>query len=171
MFQELGQERSLIIATDGSFTPDTMRAGWGFAAFLDGIPVAEMSGACTLYTSSTRMELEAVKQALGWLTQESPDVATVAFATDSMAVLQRIQSGWLPDGWREVAPYLQDKSPTFVYVPDHVDVKYNEKADKLAAAAEPTDQLLLFSQDIVLLCQQTVRQGISEALLHSDEGD
>ena len=70
-----------------------------------------------------------------------------------------------------MAPYLQDKSPTFVYVPGHAGVKYNEKADKLAAAAEPTDQLLLFSQDTVLLCQQTVRQGISEALLHSDQGD
>ena len=58
-----------------------------------------------------------------------------------------------------------------MYGTGHASVKYNEKADKLAPAAEPTDQPLLFSQDIALLCQQTVRQGISEALLHSDEGD
>ena len=64
-----------------------------------------------------------------------------------------IQSDWLPDGWREVAPYLQDKSPTFVYVPGHAGVKYNEKADKL----EATDQLLFFSQDVAPLCHQTAR--------------
>ena len=58
-----------------------------------------------------------------------------------------------------------------MYVPCHAGVKYNEKADELAAAAEPTDQLLLFSQDIALLSQHTVRQDISEALVHSDEGD
>ena len=125
MFQELGQEGILIIATDGSFTPGSMRAGWGFAAFLDGKLIAERCGATTLYTSSTRMELEAVKQALGWLAQESPDVRVVVFATDSMAILQKIKNGWLPGGWREVEPYLNDKSPTFTYVPGHAGVQFN----------------------------------------------
>ena len=117
------------------------------------------------------MELEAVRQALGWLVQESPDVRKVVFATDSMAVLQKIKKGWLPDGWREAEPYLSDKSPTFTYVPGHAGIKYNEKADELAAASEPTDELSLFPQDIVLLSQHSARQGISESLRHSDEGD
>ena len=171
LFEELGQEGILIIATDGSFTPGSMRAGWGFAAFLDGVLIAEKSGASTLYTSSTRMELEAVRQALGWLVQESLDVKIIVFATDSMAVLQKIKKGWLPDGWREAELYLSDKSPTFTYVPGHAGVKYNEKADQLAAAAEPTDKLSLFPQDIILLCQYSARQGINESLRHSDEGD
>ena len=61
LFEEIGQEGILIIATDGSFTPGSMRAGWGFASFLDGVLIAEKSGASTLYTSSTRMELFSLK--------------------------------------------------------------------------------------------------------------
>ena len=131
MFQELGQEGILIIATDGSFTPGSMRAGWGFAAFLDGKLIAERCGATTLYTSSTRMELEAVKQALGWLAQESPDVRVVVFATDSMAILQKIKNGWLPDGWREVEPYLNDKSPTFTYFDIYIAITSKPVCNKI----------------------------------------
>ncbi|XP_076371662.1 uncharacterized protein LOC143257184 [Tachypleus tridentatus] len=112
MFQEFGQKGNLIIATDGSFTPRIMKADWVFAAFLDRTLITEKSGVCTLCTNSTRMKFEAVKQALGWLVRENPDVTTVVFATDSM--VRRIQSGWLPDGRREAAPYLHNKSPTFV---------------------------------------------------------
>lgn len=47
------------------------------------------------------MEFEAVKQALGWLIQESLDVTTVVFATDSMAVCREARvAGYLMDGER-----------------------------------------------------------------------
>ncbi|XP_076372832.1 uncharacterized protein LOC143257676 [Tachypleus tridentatus] len=64
-----------------------------------------------------------------------------------MAMLQRIQSGWVRDGWREAAPHLHDKPPTFVYVPGHAGVKYNDKADQVAAAAEPMDQIYIKGLD------------------------
>ena len=56
-------------------------------------------------------------------------------------------------------------------MPGHAGVKFNEKADQLAATAVPTDQLPLLCQDIALLCQYTTRQTISESLCHSEEGD
>ena len=70
--------------------------------------------------------------------------------------------------WHHHDHNLQDKSPTFIYVPGHAGVKNNGKTDDLAAAAnQQTSFILLFSQYIALLCQQ----GISEALLNSKEGD
>ena len=41
MFRELGGDAALIIATDGSFCAETCRAGWGFAAYKEGIKIAE----------------------------------------------------------------------------------------------------------------------------------
>ena len=52
--------------------------------------MVENSGAYTAVTSSTRMEYEAIYQALGWL-EKNPHVAsTVLIASDSMAVLTKI---------------------------------------------------------------------------------
>ena len=61
--------------------------------------ITQGSGAHNTYTSSTRMELEAIRRALQSLCGLNDYLKSVIFATDSMAVLTRIQSGCLPDSW------------------------------------------------------------------------
>ena len=99
LLQELGSQHGLVIATDGSFTPDSGRAGWGFAVYNRGEKVAERCGAHNIVTSSTRVEVKAVRQALSWLITHEPEAESVIVTTDSQALLSRIKSGWLPDGW------------------------------------------------------------------------
>ncbi len=56
-------------------------------------------GSHIVHTSSTRMELEAVRQALLWLKDTSPNCRSMIIATDSLAVLTSPRNGWLPGGW------------------------------------------------------------------------
>ena len=170
LLQEIGSGSCLVIATDGSFTPDTIRAGWGLAAYLDGRMVMEMAGACNAYVSSTRMEMEALRQALLWLSRDRPEAGKVVFGTDSMAVLQRIQCGWLPDGWSEASDYLCDKLPSFVYLPGHAGVRYNERADELAGRAEPDNSMRLYHQDVSLMCERDSLLRLKRQVLEYDEG-
>ncbi len=52
-----------------------------------------------MYTSSTRMELEATKQDLLLLKETSPKCDSIIIATDSMAVLTRIRNNWPHDSY------------------------------------------------------------------------
>ena len=86
-----------LVATDGSYDSTTNRAGWGFAIYENGQVTQQGAGAHQVYTSSTRMELEAIRRALP-AAQGINSPATLIFATDSMAILNRIRSGQLPQG-------------------------------------------------------------------------
>ena len=103
MFRELGGDDAIIVATDGSFTADNNRSGWGYAVYHEGRVLTEEAGSHHIYASSTRMEFEAIKRALMWLTETDIPLSTVVFATDSTAVLSRIRGGDLPDGWAKLA--------------------------------------------------------------------
>ena len=167
MFTELGTEDTLLIATDGSFCTDKERAGWGFAVFYKAEKIAEEYGAHTLYTSSTRMEVEAVHRALSWLASEHPDAESVIIATDSMALLSKVQAGWVPDGW--VSPSIVPAMGRIIwtYVPGHAGVSVNEEADHLASAATEVSPLKLYDVDIALLgmhqTQMTIHHQLSES--------
>ncbi len=94
-----------------------------------------------LYTSSTRMELEALNQAITWLQANTPTAKHIILASDSQAVLRRLEEGWYPDSWLSAATYFQYKHVSFVYVPGHAGVRVNEEADRLAALAKPNDRI------------------------------
>jgi ribonuclease HI len=171
MFNELGGEDALIIATDGSFCPKSSRAGWGFTAYKDHIKVAEGKGAHKLYTSSTRMEVEAANRALEWLASYNPGTCTVIIATDSIAMLSRMLNGWLPTAWRD-----PDKIPTmdhviWTYVPGHAGVSVNEEADHLAAQETNCTPLELFHSDVKLWSEQQAKQRVIDDNLGTYEGD
>ncbi len=59
----------------------------------------DVSGSHIVHTSSTRMELEAIKKALLWLKETPPNCSSIIIAMDSIVVLTRIRNGWLLDGW------------------------------------------------------------------------
>ena len=128
---------SILVATDGSFDLATNRAGWGFAIF-------------SVFTSSTRMELEAVRNALKAV-KDMKAPPTIIVATDSMAILCQIQSGCLPGDWF----VLRDAHPTikviWVFVLGHSGVTCNETIDMLASSCSNFTPLDLFPSDLKLM--------------------
>ena len=139
---------SILVATDGSFDPATNRAGWGFAIFSNGELIQQGAGAHQVFTSSTRMELEAIRNALEAV-KDMKAPPTIIVATDSMAILCKIQSGFLPGEWFD----LRDAHPTIkvicVFVPGHSGVTCNETADTLASTCfTPLD---LFPSDLKVM--------------------
>ncbi len=64
IIREIAGYASVITVTDGSYDPANNTAGWGFVAYQDDVKLAEALGSHIVYTSSTRMELEAIRQAL-----------------------------------------------------------------------------------------------------------
>ena len=170
MFREIGGDQAMLVATDGSFDPAKNRAGWGFAAYLNGEKIMEQCGAHNIYTSSTRMEVEAVNRALQWLAREHPDDGPVIVATDSMALLSKIQSGWIPVGWIHPSEAPIMGKITWVYVPGHSGVLVNEEADRLAATACEYTPLGLYHSDIKLLGRYKAQESVSNLLVDSSEG-
>ena len=170
MFREIGGDQAMLVATDGSFDPAKNRAGWGFAAYLNGEKIMEQCGAHNIYTSSTRMEVEAVNRALQWLAREHPDDGPVIVATDSMALLSKIQSGWIPVGWIHPSEAPIMGKITWVYVPGHSGVLVNEEADRLAATACEYTPLGLYHSDIKLLGRNKAQESVSNLLVDSSEG-
>jgi len=80
---------SILLATDSSFDPATNRAGWGFAIFSDGGLIQQAAGAHQVFTSSTRIQLEAIRNALKAVKDmKAPPMIIVAM--DSMAILCKI---------------------------------------------------------------------------------
>ena len=137
---------SHLVATDGSFDPDTNRAGWGFASFNNG-ELIQQARAHThkMFTSSTRMELKAVRNAVK-VVKDMKAPPTIIVALDSIAIPCKIQSGLLPGEWFE----LRDAHPTikviWVFVSRHRGVTCNETTDMLASSCSnftPLDLSLL----------------------------
>jgi len=138
---------SILVATDDSFDPATNRAGWGFAIFSNGELIQQGAGAQQVFTSSTRMELEAVRNALKAV-KDMIAPPTIIVATDSMAILCKIQSGYLPGEWF----VLRDDHPTteviWVFVSGHSGVTCNETADMLASSCSNFTPLNLFPSEL-----------------------
>ena len=170
MLLEIGDEDSLVIATDGSFIGDSNRAGWSFAVYQNGRKIAEDCGSHILYTSSTRMEVEAVNRALKWLSLHHPNHSSVIIATDSMALLTRIRSGWVPADWLQPGDFPVMGRITWTYVPGHAGVAINEEADRLAAASTEPSPLTLYHSDIDLLGKHLGQTTAKELLSNSSEG-
>ena len=167
---EVGGDRHLLVATDGSCDNDNYRAGWGYAMFDGTTAIRQDAGAHIAYCSSTRMELETIRRALGSLASDPEAWSKVIFATDSMAVLSRIQAGHLPDGWlafREAHPACK---VTWMYVPGHAGVKCNEVADHLASSCHETTVLELYPADVKLQGTEAWKQELSVAVLQHEEG-
>ena len=57
---DICQRDSLLVVTDSSFDSATQLAGWGFIVYSKGAVIVQGAGAHKVYTSSTRMELEAI---------------------------------------------------------------------------------------------------------------
>ena len=80
------------IYMDGSVTKD--RSGWRFTVKQGGRTVHEDSGSYRVTTSSLTMEVEAVTHVIQWLaSQRDAQITNAIILTDSMNLLQKVESG------------------------------------------------------------------------------
>ena len=171
LFWELGGDAATIIATDGSFNPDTNRAGWGYLIQSEGNAVSKGSGCHTIYTSSTRMEFEAIQQALLCLAALDKPMETAIFATDSMAVLCRIRAGNLPYNWHMFRQQHPVCRVFWVHVPGHAGVTINEEADRLAGLSDSPTPLELYPPDLKLMAAYSAKEDTCQKLKQYWEGE
>ena len=132
----------IVIYTDGSVTRDW--SGWGFTVKQDGGTVHEDSGAHRVTTSSLTMEAEAVTHAIQWLaSQRDAQITHAIILTDSMNLLQKVESGMGCPDWHTAMHSLLLQRLLWSYCPGHAGVSGNERADRLASTAEITSGLQL----------------------------
>ena len=93
-----------VIYTDGSVTRD--RSGWGFTVKQGGKTVH--SGPHRVMTSSLTMVVEAVTHAIQLLaSQHDAQITHVVILTDSMNLLQKVESGMGCPDWHTAMHSLQ----------------------------------------------------------------
>ena len=138
----------IVIYTDGSVTRD--RSGWGFTVKQDGRTVHEDSGAHRVTTSSLTMEVEAVTHAIQWLaSQRDARITHAIILTDSMNLLQKVESGMGCPDWHTAMHSLRLQRLLWIYCPGHAGVSGNERADGLASTADITSGLQLGRAEVL----------------------
>ena len=122
------KQHDIVIYTDGSVTRD--RSGWGFTVKQGGRTVHEDSGAHRVTTSILTMEAEAVTHAIQWLASQSDAQITHAvILTDSMNLLQKVESGMGCTDWHTAMHSLRLQRLLWICCPGHAGVSGNERTD------------------------------------------
>ena len=138
----------IVIYTDGSVTRD--RSGWGFTVKQGGRTVHEDTGSHRVMTSSLTMEVDAVAHAIQWLApQRDAQITYAIIHTDSMNLLQKVESGMGCPDWHTTMHSLQLQRLLWIYCPGHVGVSGNERADRLASTADITSGLQLGRAEVL----------------------
>ena len=126
------------------------QSGWGFTVKQDGRTVHEDSGAHRVTTSSLTMEVEAVTQAIQWLaSQHDAQITHAIILTDSMNLLQKVESGMGCPDWHTAMHCLRLQRLLWIYCPGHAGVSGNERADRLASTADITSGLQLGRAEVL----------------------
>jgi ribonuclease HI len=157
--------------TDGGCRPNPGPGGWGVVMVTRGEELRELSGGDP-DTTNNRMEIIAAVEGLRAL--EGP--RQVQLYTDSRYLRQGILE-WLPQwrasGWRtsakkavknqdlwlELEAELERHEVTWHWVKGHAGNRYNERADRLAAAAIPRPSLPVIDPDAVHLFTSAAFSG------------
>jgi ribonuclease HI len=143
----------VTIYTDGGCRPNPGPGGWGAVLLFPGTDPKELSGGKKEATNN-RMEMVAAIEALGSL--EGPHL--VELYTDSTYLKKGItewlpkwqKSGWKTAGkkavknrdlWEELAKVLEIHEVSWHWTKGHAGDRWNELADRLAAAAIPRPPL------------------------------
>ena len=114
------------------------------------IALTESSGAHRVTTSSLTMEVEAVTHAIQWLaSQRDARITHVVILTDSMNLLQKVESGMGCPDWHTAMHSLRLQRLLWIYCPGHAGVSGNERADRLASTADITSGLQLGRAEVL----------------------
>ena len=131
---------AIDVWTDGSCDPNPGRGGWASVLIFDGI-VKELFGSVD-NTTSNLMELQAIFEGLAFIKRP----CAVTIYTDSNLCI-----GWLAQGWKRKTEHTRvladaidgvvlerGHDVSFLKVPAHSGVSWNERADSLANTAAYT---------------------------------
>ena len=142
----------LEVYTDGSLKKigaKTTFGGWAFVVLRDDQIVYEASGS-EHNTTNQRMELEAVRQALKYVSTIRRPCERVIIYSDSAYIINCYdqdwyvnwqRNGWVnankkevanQDLWAEIIPYFDNFWYFFKKVKGHANVTWNERCDQLA---------------------------------------
>lgn len=143
---------NLEIYTDGScksLGQNMKFGGWAFIATRDGKEIYEAAGG-ERDTTNQRMELDAIRRALEYASQNRrPNEKVIIYSDSAYAIncyLQEWYVNWQANGWRtqskkevsnqdlwrDIIPYFDDFWYDFQKVEGHNGVYWNETCDKLA---------------------------------------
>ena len=138
----------IVIYTDSSVTRD--QSGRGFTVKQGGRTAHEDSGAHRVTTSSLTTEVEAVAHAIQWLaSQRDAQITHAIILTDSMNLLQKVESGMGCPNWHTVMHSFRPQRLLWIYCPGPARVSGNERADRLASTADITSGLQLGRAEVL----------------------
>ena len=96
------------------------------------------------------MKVEAVTHAIQWLaSQRDARITHAIILTDSMNLLQKVESGMGCPDWHTAMHSLRLQRLLWIYCPGHAGVSGNERADRLASTADITSGLQLGRAEVL----------------------
>ena len=161
LVEEHGRPDAVVIFTDGSVKRG-VRSGWAYSARVEGVVVAEDSGAFAQTTSSMCMEVRAITEALEWLRDNGQ--AHAVFVTDSMSTLDLVRQGLHYADWLPIIQASELASITWIFSPGHAGVLGNERADVLAGTADVRGALIMDPPAVL----SAVREMLSATRVEED---
>ena len=152
------------VYTDGSAEEATKNAGWGVWILKPDGNTVEMFDACGADSSNYEAEVSALSNALDHLQKEfdeNPIKATsVVVFTDSLSALEAMEGGDQDESLIQVAQKAERLRTThsmdlkLQWIPGHIGIHGNEKADKLAKQGsqlpQPSTPITLKQQNRIL---------------------
>ena len=140
--QANGKPHDIVIYMDSSVTRD--QSGWRLTVKQGGKTVHKDRKAHRVMSSSLTMEVRAVTHAIQWLaSQRDAQITHAIILTDSMNLLQKVESGMGCPDWHTAMHSLRLQRLLWIYCPGHAGVNGNERADRLASTADITSGLQL----------------------------
>jgi ribonuclease HI len=144
------------VFTDGSSRGNPGPGGWGAVLVFNDEKVTEIGGRSD-QTTNNRMELTAVIEAL----KITDGGAIIVLYTDSSYVINGItkwihswkKNDWMssekkpvanPDLWKELLYLVEERQLVWKYVPGHLGVVGNERADEIATLFADKEKIKLF---------------------------
>ena len=96
------------------------------------------------------MEVEAATHAIHWLaSQRDARITHAIILTDSMNLLQKVESGTGCPDWHTAMHSLQLQRLLWIYCPGNAGASGNERADRLASTADITSGLQLGRAEVL----------------------
>lgn len=137
---------STHIFTDGSVSDQAV----GFGISCENTEISkQLPQACSIFSAEAMAILYTIK----YICTENTE--SVIF-TDSASVLQALENGESRHPWIQAIEFeSRRKAVTLCWIPGHVNIKGNERADQLAKAARPEDlfQCDVPSEDVIRNCR------------------